>query len=69
MKKLPTLIRNMRYARDSHYEWAVYFEQNPEVEKEYVNTKKWVGMMGAKRQRKWVKIYDDVIATLESMKK
>lgn len=58
----------MKYARDSHYKWAVYFEQNPEVEKEYVNTKKWAGMMGAKKQRRWVKIYDAVLETLKGIK-
>lgn len=57
------LISAMREARLTHVHWAEHFEQHPELEKQYVETGEWDT---AQEHRRWVGIYDAVIAVLAS---
>lgn len=54
----------LRSNRDTHTRWAEYFEQNPEVEAEYLATGVWEG---AADQRRLEREYNAAIATFERL--
>ena len=62
MKDISKAIESIRRFRETHLRWAEYFEANPDVEKEYVDTGEWDS---AKEHREIIETYDVVLASLQ----
>lgn len=58
-------IKNISAMQDSHIYWAEYFEDNPDIEKEYVATGDW---NTAEEHRNLINQYDRVLNILKSIK-
>lgn len=63
--ELQQAIADMEEARQSHENWADYFERFPEVEKSYLETGEWDS---GKVHREWVEKYDRVLSILKKLK-
>ena len=50
--------------KETHLNWAEYFEDNPDIEKEYIATGNWDS---AEKHRKIIKQYDKILSVLESL--
>jgi len=58
MTKVEYIISELEKYKQTHIAWAEYFEQHPEIEKEYLATGEWDT---AKEHRRIASVYDDTI--------
>ena len=65
-EKIKKVIKDVKWMKDIHRQWAEYFEKNPEIEKEYVATGEWDS---AKEHRELMADYDNILNVIEFLKK
>ena len=58
-------IDDLNFMKESHAQWAEYFEDNPNIEKEYVDSGEWDT---AEEHRNLVSKYDKVLDILKNIK-
>jgi len=66
MDKIQKAINNINVMKNTHICWAEYFEANPDIEKEYIDTGVWDG---AKEHRNIINQYNEVLDILEKINK
>ncbi len=57
-------ISDLLWMRETHVQWAEYFEKHPKIEAQYVATRNWDD---AKEHRRIVTMYDNAIACLAAL--
>ena len=63
-KDIQISIRDINMMRQTHIDWAIYFETNPDIEKEYIKTGEWDT---AKEHRNIIAKYDNVLGILKQL--
>lgn len=62
-KEIKQAIKDIKFFSKTHIDWAIYFEENPNIEKEHTATGEWDS---AKQHRKIVTKYDNILKILTS---